>query len=84
MVLLKNHELARCKQGIDILSNRQEISYPWPSVTRSYFKNDGFDVTNIKLINKDTCKQFRVDQRNDNENYVLNFYSTGRIAINSK
>ena len=84
MVLLKNHELARCKQGIDILSNRQEISYLWPSVTRSYFKNDGFDVTNIKLINKDTCKQFRVDQRNDNENYVLNFYSTGRIAINSK
>ena len=48
------------------------------------FKNNGFDVTDTKLVNKDKCKQFRTNQRNGNENYVLNFYSTGRIAINSK
>ena len=41
-------------------------------------------MTGIKLINKDTCQQFRANQRNGIKNYVLNFYSTGRIAINSK
>ena len=45
-------------------------------------KNNGFDVTDRKLINKDTCKQFRGNQRNGNENYVSNFFLTGRI--NSK
>ena len=56
----------------------------WLSITRMYFKNNRFDVTDTKLVNKDKCKQFRTNQRNGNENYVLNFYSTGRIAINSK
>ena len=41
-------------------------------------------MTDIKLVNKDKYKQFRTNQRNGNENYVLNFYSTGRIVINSK
>ena len=41
-------------------------------------------MTDIKLINKDTFQQFRANQRNDIENYVLNFYSTGGIVINSK
>ena len=41
-------------------------------------------MTDIKLINKDTYQQFRANQRNSNENYVLNFYSTERIVINSK
>ena len=41
-------------------------------------------MTNIKLINKDTCQPFRANQRNDTENYALYFYSTGRIVINFK
>ena len=41
-------------------------------------------MTDIKLINKDTCQQFRANQRDGSENYVLNFYSTEKIVINSK
>ena len=41
-------------------------------------------MTDIKLINRDTGKQFRANQRNGIENYVLIFYSTGRVVINSK
>ena len=41
-------------------------------------------MTDIKLINKNTCQQLTANQRNGKENYVLNFCSTGRIVINSK
>ena len=41
-------------------------------------------MTDIKLINKDTSKQFKTNQRNGNKNDVLNFYSSGKIVINSK
>ena len=83
MVLLKAHELAVNKESIFFQTIKKLVDL-WLSITRSYFKNNGFDVTDIKLINKDTCKQFRANQRNGSENYVLNFYSTGRILINSK
>ena len=83
MILLKVHELAVNKESISFQTD-MKLADLCLSNTRSYFKNNGFDVTDIKLINKDTCKQFRANQRNGSENYVLNFYSTGRIVINSK
>ena len=83
MLLLKVHELAVNKEAISFQTDRKLVDL-WLSFTRSYFKNNRFDVTDIKLINKDTWKQFRANQRNGNESYVLNFYSTGRIFINSK
>ena len=83
MVLLKIHELAVNKESISFQIDKKLIDL-WLSITRLYFKNNGFDVTDIKLINKDTCKHFGENQRNGNENYVLNFYSTRRIVINSK
>ena len=83
MVLLKVHKLAVNKELISFQADRKLVDL-WLSITRSYFKNNGFDVTDIKLINKDTCKQFKAKQRNGSENYVLNFYSTGRIVINFK
>ena len=83
MVLLKIHKLAVNKKSISFQIDKKLVDL-WLSITRSYFKNNGFDVTDIKLINKDTCKHFGANQRNSNENYVLNFYSTGRIVINSK
>ena len=83
MVLPKVHKLAVNKESISFQTDRKFVDL-WLPITRSYFKNSGFDVTDIKLINKDTCKQFRANQRNGSENYVLNFYSTGRIVINSK
>ena len=83
MLLLKVHELAVNKESIYFQTDRKLVDL-WLSFTRSYFKNNRFDVTDIKLINKDTWKQFRANQRNGNESYVLNFYSTGRIFINSK
>ena len=83
MVLLKVHELAVNKKSISFQTDRKLVDL-WLPITRSCFKNNGFDVTDIKLINNNTCKQFRANQRNGNENYVLNFDSTGRIVINSK
>ena len=56
----------------------------WLSITRSYFKNNGFEVSELRLLNKDTCQQFKAHQNSGNESYVINFYSTGRIVINSK
>ena len=83
MVLLKAHELTVNKESMFFQTDRKFVDL-WLSITKSYFKNNGFDVTDVKLINKDTSQQFRANQRNGIENYVLNFYSTGRIVINSK
>ena len=83
MVLLKVHKLAVNKESISFQTDRKLVDL-WLSITKWYFKNNGFYVTDIKLINKDTCQQFRANQRNGIENYVLNFYSTGGIVINSK
>ena len=59
--------------------------YHYLSTTRSYFKNNGFEVTDIKLLNKDTCQQFKAHQEQDGgESYVLNFFTIGRIVINAK
>ena len=83
MVLLKVHELAVNKESISFQTDRKLVEL-WLSITRSYFKNNEFGVIDTKLISKDTWKQFRANQRNGNENQVLNFYSTGRIVINPK
>ena len=83
MVLLKTHELAVNKESISFQTDRKLVD-AWLSITKSYFKNNGFDVTDIKLINKDTWQQCRANLRNVIKNYVLNFYSTGRSVINSK
>ena len=44
-----------------------------------------FEVTDIKLLNKDTCQQFKAHQEQDGgESYVRNFFATRRIVINAK
>ena len=63
MVLLKVHELTVNKELISFQTDRKLVDI-WHPITRSYFKNNGFDVTGIKRINKDTSKQFRTNQRN--------------------
>ena len=83
MVLLKTHKLAVNKESIFFQTDRKLVDL-WLSVTKSYFKNNGFDVTDIKHINKDTWQQCRANLRNVIKNYVLNFYSTERSVINSK
>ena len=50
-----------------------------------YLKNNGFEVTDIKLLNKGTRQQFKAQQEQEGgESYVLNFFATGRIVINAK
>ena len=71
----------RCKQRINILSNRQNISYLCLSITRSHFKNNRLDVKNIKLIYNDICQLFRANQRNDTENYALQFYQLAGLSL---
>ena len=83
MVLLKVHKLAVNKESISFQTDRKLVDL-WLSITKSYFKNNGFDVTDIKLISKDIYQQFKANQKNGIENSILNFYSTGKIVINSK
>ena len=78
------YELSVNQELIPFQTNRDLINL-WLSTTRSYFKNNGFEVTYIKLLNKDTCQQFKAHQEQyEGESYVLNFFTTGRIVINAK
>ena len=84
MVVLKLYELSVNQESISFQTKRELIDL-WLSTTRSYFKSNGFEVTDIKLLNKDTWQQFKAHQEQDGgESYVLNFFTTGRIVINAK
>ena len=63
-----------CKQGASVLSNQPKIVSLWLSTTRCYFRNNGFDVTDMKLVNEDICQPFKANQWEGNDNYILNFY----------
>ena len=84
MVVLKLYELSVNQELISFQTKRELINL-WLPNARSYFKNNGFEVTDIKLLNKDTCQQFKAHQEQDGgESYVLNFFATRRIVINAK
>ena len=84
MVVLKLYDLSVNQESTSFQTKRELINL-WLSTTRSYFKNNGFEVTDIKLLNKGTCQQFKAHQEQDGgESYVLNFFATRRIVINAK
>ena len=84
MVVLKLYELS-VNQELISFQTKGELINLWLSTARSYFKNNGFEVIDIKLSNKDTCQEFKAHQEQDGgESYALNFFATGRIVINAK
>ena len=85
MVLLKLYELSVNQESILYQTKKESLNL-WLSITRSYLKNNGFDISDIKLLNNETCQQFKAlqEQIDEGESYVLNFYTTGRIVINTK
>ena len=84
MVVLRLYDLSVNQESTSFQTKRELINL-WSSTTRTYFKNNGFEVTDIKLLNKDMCQQFKAHQEQDGgESHVLNFFATGRIVINAK
>ena len=51
IILLKVHELAVNKESISFQTDRRLVDL-WLSITRMYFKNNRFDVTDTKLVIK--------------------------------
>ena len=55
------------------------------STTRSNLKNCSYEVTEKKLLNTDTCQQFKAHQEQDGgESYIFFFFTIERIMINAK
>ena len=80
---LKDFELSVNQESVSFQTKKDLIN-TWLAISRSYFKNNGFEVTDIKLLNNDKCQQFKAQQNHGTENYVLNFYTTGRVVIQTK
>ena len=84
LVVLKWYKLSVNQESI-LFHTKRELINSWLSTARYYLKNIIFEVTEIKLLNKDTYQQFKAHQEQDGEeSYVLTFFSTERIMINSK
>ena len=74
MVVLKLYELSVNQESI-LFQTKRELINLRVSTTRSYIKNNGFEITDIKLLNKDTCQHFKTLHKQDGgESYVLNFF----------
>ena len=56
----------------------------WLAITKSYFKNDNFEVYAEKKVKKELCTQFRAKSKSNSQIYIVNFSCSGRVAINAK
>ena len=55
MVVLKLYELSENQESISFQTKRELINL-WLSTSRCYFKNNGFEVMDIKLLKLQSCK----------------------------
>lgn len=83
MVQLKDFELSVNQESVSFQTKKELIDI-WLAITRSYFKNNGFDVTDLILVNNDKCQHFKTQNDNTKEIYACNFYITGRVVIQTK
>ena len=57
--------------------------YLWLAITKSYLKNDNFEVY-AKKVNKELCTQFRAKRKPNSQVYIVNFFCSGKVVINAK
>ena len=57
--------------------------YLWLAITKSYLKNNNFEVY-AKKVNKELCTQFRAKRKHNSQVYIVNFFSSGKVVINAK
>ena len=83
MIVLEEFELS---VNIDSISLQTKVEHADLSlaITKSYFKNDNFEVYAEKKVKKELCTQFRAKSKSNSQIYVVNFISSGRVVINAK
>ena len=83
MVVLKEFELS---VNIDSISFQTKVEHVELQliITKSYFKNDNFEVYAEKKVNKELGTQFRAKRKSNSQMYIVNFFSSERIVINAK
>ena len=86
LVVLKWYKLSVNQESI-LFHTKRELINSWLSTARYYLKSIIVEVTDIKLLNKDTYQQFKAHQEQDREEsyaLIFFFFSTERIVINAK
>ena len=83
MVVLKEFELS---VNIDSISFQTKVEHVELQliITKSYFKNDNFEVYAEKKVNKELGTQFKAKRKSNSQMYIVNFFSSERIVINAK
>ena len=83
MVVLKEFELS---VNIDSISFQTKVEHVELRlvITKSYFKNDDFEVYAEKKVNKELGTQFRTKRKSNSQIYIVNFFSSERVVINAK
>ena len=83
MVVLKEFELS---VNIDSISFQTKVEHVELRlvITKSYLKNDDFEVYAEKKVNKELGTQFRTKRKSNSQIYIVNFFSSERIVINAK
>ena len=82
MVALKFNKLPVNQESILLQPKEDPRNICFP-IASCYFKNADFEIIDVKLLNKDTCQEFRTTKQGS-EHYILNFFSTERVAKNTE
>ena len=83
MVVLKEFELSANVESISFETKVEHVDL-WLAITKSYFKNDNFEVYAEKEVNKELCTQFKAKSKSNLQIYIVNFFSSGRVVVNAK
>lgn len=69
---------------IYLLANKETTRNFVVSKTKSYFKNNYFNVYKKKKLKKELSIQFMGKSKSNPEIYILDFLTPGRVVINAK
>ena len=83
MVVLKEFELP---VNIESISFQTKVKHAdlWLAITKSYFKNDNFDVYAEKKVNKELFTQIRAKSEFNSQMYIVNFFGSEKVVIDAK
>ena len=82
-VVLKEFELSVNIESISFQTKVEHVDL-WLAITKSYLKINNFEVYAEKKVSKELCTQFKAKSKSNWQIYIVNFFSSGSVAINSK
>ena len=83
IVVLKGFEVSVNIESISFQTKVEHVDL-WLAITKSYSKNNNFEIYAEKKVNKELCTQFRAKSKSNTQICIVNFFTSVRVVIKAK